>query len=59
MKITEKELTGYLEKVILILGEEIFAGGLTELLYHDYVRLIRHAAEKVFAKHRELWKEAD
>ncbi|MDE6714270.1 MAG: hypothetical protein K2K20_11080 [Lachnospiraceae bacterium] len=58
-KITEKELTGYLEEVILILGEEVSAGSLTELQYHDYVRLIRHAAERVFAKHRELWEEAD
>ena len=58
-KITEKELTGYLEEVILILKEEVSAGGLTELQYHDYVRLIRHAAERVFEKHRELWEEAD
>ncbi len=58
-KITEKELTGYLEEVILILEEEVSAGDLTELQYHDYVRLIRHAAERVFAKHRKMWKEAD
>ncbi|MDE6713367.1 MAG: hypothetical protein K2K20_06485 [Lachnospiraceae bacterium] len=58
-EITEKELTEYLEEVILILEEEVSAGGLTELQYHDYVRLIRHAAERVFVKHRELWKEID
>ncbi len=58
-KITEKELTGYLEEVILILEEEVSAGGLTELQYHDYVRLIRHAAERVFAKHRKMWMEVD
>ncbi len=52
-------MTEYLEEVILILEEEVSAGGLTDRQYHDYVRLIRHAAEKIFAKHRELWKEAD
>ncbi|MDE6687007.1 MAG: hypothetical protein K2K17_06800 [Lachnospiraceae bacterium] len=58
-KITEKELTEYLEEVILILEEEVSAGGLTERQYHDYMKLIRHAAERVFAKHKELWEEAD
>lgn len=58
-KITEKELTRYLEEVILILEEEVSVGGLTNLQYHDYVRLIRHAAGRVFAKHRKLWKEID
>lgn len=58
-RITEKELTEYLEKVILILEEEVSAGGLTDRQYHDYVRLIRHAAERVFAKHRKLWEEVD
>ena len=57
--ITEKELTGYLKEVILILEEEVSAGGLTELQYHDYVRLIRHAADRVFAKYGELRMEAD
>lgn len=58
-KVTEKELTGYLKEVILILEGEMSAGSITELQYQDYVRLIWHAAERVFAKHRELWKEAD
>ncbi len=57
--ITEKELTEYLNEVILILEDEVAAGRLTELQCHDYVRLIRNAAERVFAKHRELWKEVD
>ncbi len=57
--ITEKELTEYLNEVILILEEEVAAGRLTDLQYHDCVRLLRNAAERVFAKHRELWKEVD
>lgn len=56
---TEKELTEYLNEVILILEDEVAAGRLTELQYNDYVRLIRNAAKRVFAKHRELWKEVD
>ena len=52
-------MTEYLEEVILILEEEVSAGGLTELQYHDYVRLILHAAERVFARHRRLWEEVD
>lgn len=58
-KISEKELTEYLEEVILILKGEASAGFLTELQYQDYVRLIRHAAERVFAHHRELLEEVD
>ncbi|MDE6687565.1 MAG: hypothetical protein K2K17_09635 [Lachnospiraceae bacterium] len=58
-EITEKELTEYLTEVILILEEEVSAGGLTELQYHDYVRLICHAADRVFMKHRKLWMEVD
>lgn len=38
----------------IIIEEEVSAGGLTELQYHDDVRLIRHAAKKVYAKHRKL-----
>lgn len=57
--VTEKELTEHLEEVILILKEETSAGNLTELQYHDYVKLIRHAADRVFANHKELWREVD
>lgn len=57
--ITKKDLTAHLEKVILILKEEVSAGNLTELRYHDYVKLIRYAANRVFKDHEELRKEAD
>ena len=57
--ITKKELTEYVEEVILILEEEVSAGNLTDLRYHDYVRLIRNAADRVFVEHEELWKEVD
>lgn len=58
-KLTKKELTEYLDEVILILEKEVSAGALTELQYRDYVRLIHHAAERVFAGHNELRKEVD
>ena len=58
-KISEKELTEFIVEVILTLEKEVSAGNLTELQYRDYVRLIRNAADRVFAKHRELWKEVD
>lgn len=57
--ITEMELTEYLNEVILILGEEVAAGGLTDPQRHDYVRLLRNAADRVFAKHRKLWMGVD
>ncbi len=57
--ITEKELTEYLNEVILILEEEVAAGRLTDQQCHDYVRLIRNAADRVFAKHRNLKAEVD
>ena len=57
--VTEKELTAHLEEVILILREEVSAGNLTELQYKDYVRMVRHAADRVFANHEDLRKEAD
>ena len=59
LSITEKELTAHLEEVILILGEEVTKGNMTELQYKDYVRMIRHAADQVFANHEDLRKEAD
>ena len=43
----------------MILEKEVSAGGLTDRQYYDYVRLIRHAAKRVFAKHRKLWEEVD
>ncbi len=57
--ITEKELTEYLNEVILILEDEVAAGRLTELQCHDYVRLLCNAADRVFAKHRNLRAEVD
>ncbi len=57
--ITEKELTEYLNEVILILEDEVAAGRLTELQYNDYVRLIRNAADRVFVKHGNLRAEVD
>ncbi|MCM1261536.1 MAG: hypothetical protein NC313_02355 [Butyrivibrio sp.] len=58
-KFTKKELTEHLEKVILILEEEVSAGNLIQLQCRDYVRLLRHAAKRIFAEHGELQMEVD
>ncbi len=52
-------MTEYLNEVILILEAEVAAGGLTDQQCHDYVRLLRHAADWVFAKRRNLRAEVD
>ncbi|MCM1091203.1 MAG: hypothetical protein NC092_02185 [Butyrivibrio sp.] len=58
-KLTKKELTEYLNEVILILEKEVSAGNLTKLQYRDHLKLIRHAAERVFVEHSELRMEVD
>ena len=55
--LTEKELTEFVEKVILILKEELMDGHLTEREYHNYVRLFRFAIDRVLAKHPQLQEE--
>ena len=55
--LTKKELTEFVEKVILVLKEELSDGYLTELEYLDYVRLFRFAADRVLARHPQMQEE--
>ncbi|MCH5271275.1 MAG: hypothetical protein J1E83_11060 [Lachnospiraceae bacterium] len=55
--LTEKELTEFVEKVILILKEESLNGYLTEREYRNYVRLFHFAVDRVLAKHSRLREE--
>ena len=57
--LTQKELTEFVEEVILVLREELSDGYLTEREYHDYVRLFRFAADRVLAKYPQMRKEVD
>lgn len=58
-KLTEKELTGFVEEVILVLKKELSDGYLTEREFHDYVDLFRMAADRVLAKHPQMREEVD
>ena len=55
--LSEKELTEFVENVILILKEELSDGYLTEREYNDYVKLFRFAADRVLAKHTQMREE--
>ena len=54
-----KELTEFVENVILILKEELSDGYLSEREYHDYVRLFRFAANRVLASHPQMREEVN
>lgn len=56
-KLTKQELTEFVKEAILVLGEEMEEGYLTEQEYHDYVRLFKFAADRVLAKHPQLQEE--
>ena len=55
--LTEKELTEFVEEVILVLKEELSDGYLTELEYHDYVRLFYFAIDRVLRHHPQVREE--
>ena len=56
---TKNELTAFVDKVMIILKDEVEQGYLTEQEYDDYVNLFRRAAEKIFEKHADFRKEVD
>ena len=56
--LTQKELTEFVEEAIFVLKEELSDGYLTELEYHDYVRLFYFAIDRVLHQHPQLRKEA-
>ena len=55
--LSEKELTEFVENVILILNKELSDGFLTKREYDDYVRLFRFAVNKVLANHPQMREE--
>ena len=55
--LTQKELTEFVEEVIFVLKEELFNGYLTEVEYHDYIRLFRFAADRVLSHHQQMREE--
>ena len=57
--LTRNELTAFVDKVMIILKEEVEQGYLTEQEYDDYVNLFRRAAENIFEKHADFGREVD
>ena len=57
--LTKNELTAFVDKVMIILKDEVEQGYLTEREYDDYVNLFRRAAEKIFEKHADFRREVD
>nr|WP_305135686.1 hypothetical protein [uncultured Schaedlerella sp.] len=56
---TKNELTAFVDKVMIILKDEVEQGYLTEREYNDYVNLFRRAAENIFEKHPDFGREVD
>ena len=56
---TKNELTAFVDKVMIILKDEVEQGYLTEQEYDDYVNLFRRAAENIFEKHADFGREVD
>ena len=57
--LTKNELTAFVDKVMIILKDEVEQGYLTEQEYDDYVNLFRRASEKIFEKHADFYEEVD
>ncbi len=55
----KKELTDFVDKVMMILENELEKGYLTQQEYDDYINLFRRAAEKIFEKHADFRREVD
>ena len=54
--LTEKELTEFLNEVILVLKEELYNGYLTEQEYQNYITLFHFAVNRVLTRHPQLKK---
>ena len=48
-----------MDKVMMILENELEKGYLTQQEYDDYINLFRRAAEKIFEKHADFRREVD
>ncbi len=55
----KKELTAFVDKVMILLKDEVEQGYLTQQEYDDYINLFRRAAEKILEKHAEFLMEVD
>jgi chromosome segregation ATPase len=54
--LSEKELTDFIQQIIVMLDNEVNEGRLTVTQYKDYTKLLQYAAERVFRhtpKHQE------
>jgi hypothetical protein len=48
--LSEKELTDFIEQIIVILKNEVTQGRLTTTQFKDYIRMLHYSAERVFRK---------
>ena len=55
--LSQKELTEFVDEVILVLKEELFDGYLTDVEYHDYIRLFSFAVDRVLRQYPQMRKE--
>lgn len=55
--VTQKELTMFVNKIIIILKDELAGKYITQRQYKDYIHYIRMAADQIFIQNPELHKE--
>lgn len=55
--LTKKELTVFVNKLIVLLEEDTAAGYLTQQEAGDYIRLLLHASKHIFQKHPDYHEE--
>ena len=55
--VTKKELTMFVNKIIIILKDELTENYITERQYKDYINYIRMAADQILLQHPKLHKE--
>lgn len=55
--VTEKELTIFVNKIIIILNDELSTNQITQRQYKDYINYLRDAANQIFIHHANLRKE--
>jgi hypothetical protein len=55
--LSEKELTDFVQQIIVMLSNEVNHGRLTATQFKDYIRLLQFAAERVFRKTPNHQKE--
>lgn len=58
-RLTKKELTEFVNEVMMILREELEEGYLTGQEYDDYINLFRRASERIFKEHKNFRKKVD